>query len=92
MYYVYIIRNQKTGDYYTGITNDLRRRIREHNQRKKSTRTTYYKKGQWEVVYYEVTDDRVEARKREKYLKSGRGRIKREKLIEEFKRERLRRP
>ncbi len=85
MYYIYIIRNQKTGEYYTGITNNLRRRIREHNQGKKSTKTTYYKRGGWKLVYYEVANNRIAARKREKYLKSGRGRIKREKLIEGLK-------
>ncbi len=34
MYYIYIIQSKKDKSYYTGITEDLRIRIQEHNRGK----------------------------------------------------------
>ncbi|MBI3589324.1 MAG: GIY-YIG nuclease family protein [Candidatus Liptonbacteria bacterium] len=71
MYFVYIIRSEKDGSYYTGLTGDLERRIREHN--KSDTKTTRSKKP-WRVIYSERCKTRQKAREREKFLKSGVGR------------------
>jgi putative endonuclease len=71
MYFVYILQSQKTGEYYKGITKDLGRRLSEHNSGKnKSTKS----KMPWTLVYSEECYDRIEARVREKYFKSGFGR------------------
>ncbi|MFA6007938.1 MAG: GIY-YIG nuclease family protein [Candidatus Shapirobacteria bacterium] len=71
MYYVYILKSIKTREFYKGITNDLNRRLLEHNSGKNmSTRN----KKPWKMVYYEECSDRIEARKKEKYFKSGFGR------------------
>lgn len=68
MYYVYILRGAK--DFYTGSTNDLRRRIVEHQNGKSfATRN----KGPWRLVYYEACESEKDARIREKYLKTGWG-------------------
>ena len=70
-YFVYVLKSEKDGRLYKGMTNNIERRIYEHNIGKhKSTRP--YKP--WELVYQESYDSRIEARKREKYLKSGIGR------------------
>jgi len=38
MYYIYVIQHTKTKQIYVGITNDLKRRLREHNTgRQKAT-------------------------------------------------------
>lgn len=34
MYFVYILKSQKDGSYYKGVTTDLRKRIKEHNSSK----------------------------------------------------------
>jgi len=81
MYYVYIIKSRKDKKFYTGITNNLERRLKEHNQGKKSTRSTK-NRGPFDLVYFEEVDNRLLARKREKYLKSGIGREFRNKLLE----------
>ena len=71
MYLLYVLRSQKTGELYKGITNNFNRRIKEHNSGKSiSTRG----RRPWKLVYVEQFKNREDARKREKFLKSGEGR------------------
>jgi putative endonuclease len=70
MHYTYVLRSTKDGRLYTGSTNDLRRRFREHNQGKVSSTKN---RGPFELIYYEACLDEQDARAREKYLKSGMG-------------------
>jgi len=66
MYYVYLIKSTKTDEIYIGSTNDLRRRMKEHNQGKSySTKA----KIPWQIVYYEAYKSEKDARLREKGLK-----------------------
>lgn len=68
MYYVYVLRNT-SGQLYIGFTSDLNRRVSQHQQGEGGwTRS----RGPWELVHYEIFEDRVEALKREKNLKRGR--------------------
>ena len=70
MYYTYILKSKKDGKLYTGYTNDLRKRILQHNTGK----STYTKgRGPFVIIYYEACVDKEDARSRELYLKSGRG-------------------
>ena len=80
MFYVYIIQSKKDLTFYTGITKDLDRRVKEHN--KSDTKTTRSKKP-WKLVYSEKVDTRQAARVREKFLKSGTGREFRKKVLAE---------
>ena len=71
MYYVYIIKSEKTGKIYTGSTEDLRKRISEHNIGKVvSTKTL----RPWKIIYYEAFDSKNNARREELFLKTGKGR------------------
>ena len=55
---------------YTGVTNDLRKRFRQHN----SGKSTWTKKDMpWTLAYYEACLNQDDAKSREKYLKSGMG-------------------
>ena len=69
-YFVYILQNLKSKQWYTGFINDLRKRFKEHND-KKSTYTKY--RGPYELIYYEMCRNEQDARAREKYLKTGMG-------------------
>ena len=70
MYYLYAIRNENS-IVYIGHTNNLSRRFAEHNTNK----SPYTKgRGPWKLVYTELYRTRGEAMKREKFLKSGKGR------------------
>jgi len=71
MYYVYVLKSESTGNWYTGQTNNLERRIEEHNERKHRYTSN---KGPWKLFYHEEVQTRAEAMKREKYFKSGQGR------------------
>lgn len=70
MYWVYVIKNRE-GKIYIGQTKDIEKRILYHN--KGWSRYTK-KKGDWEIVLKEGYNSRREAIKREKELKTGRGR------------------
>lgn len=71
LWYVYVLYSPSSRRFYTGMTQDFERRIQEHNTGK--TKST---KGfrPWKLVYSEVAEDRVSARNRESFLKSGIGR------------------
>ena len=69
MYYVYVIRGPK--QFYIGSTNDLRRRLREHNENKSFATKN---RGPWRLVYYEACESEKKTRVREKYLKTAWGR------------------
>ena len=74
MYWVYVIYNKKHRKVYIGQTEDLNERIRLHNN--KEFRKSYTAKydGEWILIYNESCLHRKEALKREKQLKSYRGR------------------
>lgn len=65
MYYVYFIRNTKTGRPYLGYTQDLKRRLVEHSAKNP------------ELLYYESYKAKTDARRREKMLKQRGQAIKR---------------
>jgi putative endonuclease len=69
-YWVYAIHSERKPRIYVGMSRDVERRIREHN-----TGSVFSTKGYrpWTLIYKEVCGQRIEARKREKYLKSGIG-------------------
>ena len=78
MYYVYVIRSEVDGRLYKGITDDIKKRLNEHNRGKQKSTKGYIP---WKLIYFEEVSDRKEARKREKYLKSGSGREFLKKII-----------
>ncbi|MGC1374846.1 MAG: GIY-YIG nuclease family protein [Anaerolineales bacterium] len=68
-YYVYILTNSRHTVLYTGVTNDLQRRVWEHKNKTGSVFTKKYNVDQ--LVYYEVGDDINIAIAREKQIKAG---------------------
>jgi putative endonuclease len=70
MYYVYALKSTHRNYIYVGMTSNLDRRISEHNRFKERTTRAY---APFVLIYYEVVENRVQARKREKYFKSGVG-------------------
>lgn len=72
MFYAYVLKSSKGGKLYTGYTNDLKRRLKEHNSGV-STYTRY--RGPYVLIYYEACLNEYDAKAREIYLKSGRGKL-----------------
>ena len=80
-YYVYIMTNISGTTLYTGVTNDLTRRVFEHRQRKQNGFTKKYHLTK--LVYYELFNSPEDAIRREKQLKGG-SHLKKIRLIDEF--------
>lgn len=71
MHYVYLIRSLSYPEQkYIGITEDLKKRHREHNSGQ-SKHTT--KSLPWELVTYHAFQDKYKAYEFERYLKTGSG-------------------
>jgi len=50
-HYLYILQSQKDNKFYTGISDDLRQRLKEHNSGE-NTSTAYRKP--FKLIYYEA--------------------------------------
>ncbi len=71
MYYVYILKSGKTGEYYKGLTSNVDERIKEHNSGK--TQSTRHMRP-LKLIHCQEVETLAEARMLEKYFKSGTGR------------------
>jgi len=71
MVYLYAIKSLQKKYRYVGITDNLERRIRQHNSGYNKNTKAF---APFEIILIEHYKDYLEARKREKFLKSGQGR------------------
>jgi putative endonuclease len=78
MYVVYVLYSRNFEQYYIGMTVDCERRVSEHNAGKSQSTKAFIP---WVIIHKEEYFTRVEARNREKYLKSAAGRLWRKKHI-----------
>jgi len=71
MYYTYILKSNTSGKFYIGFTNDIKRRVIEHN----SGLSQSTKSGiPWKLVFYGSFEKEQVAKDFERYLKTGSGR------------------
>jgi putative endonuclease len=78
MYKVYVLKSLMDGKHYTGYSSDVVRRLLEHNSGK--TESTRHRRP-FELIYSEQYQSEDEAKKRERFLKSGKGREELKKLL-----------
>ena len=71
MIFVYVIKSKCKNFRYVGITNDLKRRLQDHNAGKNISTRAY---KPFDVIHSECYENYVKARVREKFFKSGQGR------------------
>lgn len=69
-YYTYILKSVRDGQFYTGSTNDLRKRLRRHTTGQVISTVD---RRPLDLLYYETCMDQADAFAREKYLKTGMG-------------------
>ncbi len=81
-FYVYILTNKNKKVLYTGVTNDLKRRLYEHQTHQNHINSFTHKYNCYYLVYYEVHNDIKQAIEREKRIK-GWKRFKKDELIAE---------
>ena len=69
-YFTYILRSASTARYYCGSTDDVERRVRQHNDPDyHGSRTTKRFEGPWNLVWRETFETRSLAMKRERQIK-----------------------
>ncbi len=69
-YYVYVLKSLNDNKLYTGCTNDLRKRFKQHQQ---GYVTSTKDRLPVEIIYYEMCLSQTDAFNREKYLKTCMG-------------------
>ena len=72
MFYAYVLKSEKNGRQYIGSTDNLKRRLEEHNS---GIGGTYTKNNRpFTLIYYEAYIAYDLARKAERFYKTGKGR------------------
>ncbi len=71
MFFVYALKSLNRNYIYIGMTSELEVRIKRHNEGKNRTTKPY---SPFVLIYTKEFETRIEARKHEKYMKSGSGR------------------
>ena len=80
-YYVYILLSEVDNLYYTGYTSNLKERIKLHNEGKVYSTQN---RRPLRLIYFEGCINQQDATRREKYLKSGNGKIYLRNRLSEF--------
>lgn len=78
--YVYVLHSSKNNNFYIGLSLNLRRRLAEHN--KGLSFSTQFNRP-WRLLYYEAHINELDARRREKYLKTTAGHQALRKMLKE---------
>ncbi len=82
-FYIYVLKSDKDSKLYTGYTNNLVRRIEEH-KRGLNFSTKY--RLPFKLIYFEGCTNEQDAKRREHYLKTTRGRIFLSLRLKEYRR------
>ena len=82
MFTVYILYSIAFGKSYCGYTNNISRRFEEHNYTEKSGFTLRYRP--WTLIHTETFVEKKDAMQREKFLKTGKGRVEIQILISKY--------
>jgi len=80
-YYVYVLRSLKKNFLYVGFTKDLKKRLKEHNN-KEELSTKYY--APFELIHYEGYRNIKDAKRREEYFKTTKGKTTLRAMLKEF--------
>ena len=80
-YYIYILLNKSKNFIYIGFTEDLRMRVKTHNNGENKSTKPYLP---LELIHYEAYRNIKDAKRRELYLKSNRGKTTLKTMLREF--------
>jgi len=69
-HYVYVLKSLNKDFVYVGVTRDLKRRFKEHNN-KEELSTKHY--APFNLIFYEAYISKEDTRRRERYLKTTKG-------------------
>ncbi|MBI5019451.1 GIY-YIG nuclease family protein [Candidatus Gottesmanbacteria bacterium] len=80
-FYVYVLQSIKSKEFYIGSTRNLVRRVKEHNLGLNQSTKPY---RPWKLIYYEASRNRIDAKRREDYLKTSEGRRLLKRRVKEY--------
>ena len=81
LFYVYVLQSIKNNGLYIGYTNDLRKRLKEHNRGLNFSTKSYLP---WQLIHYEAYRNKKDAERREKYLKTNQGSRLLKRMLKEY--------
>lgn len=80
-HFVYVLKSASDGNNYVGCTNNLKRRLSEHQSGKVfSTK----QRGRLKLIYLEIYINQLDAYNREKFLKTGWGKNYLKKVLKNY--------
>lgn len=80
-FYVYVLQNKVKDFIYVGYTKNLRKRFLEHNN-KEEISTKHY--TPLELIFYEAYRDQKDAKRREDYFKTTKGKVTLRMMLKEY--------
>lgn len=80
-YYIYVIESLKNGSLYVGYTNNLKKRLTEHNRGLNFSTKPYLP---WHIIHVEAYLNEKDAKRREKYLKTNQGARLLKRMLKEY--------
>lgn len=80
-YYVYVLRNSPKNFIYIGFSEDLKTRVITHNKGENKSTKAYIP---LDLIHYEAYKNMKDAKRRELYLKSNRGRTTLVTMLKEY--------
>jgi putative endonuclease len=80
-YYVYILKSLHKNYIYTGFTANLKRRFLEHNNREELSTKNY---APFDLIHYEAYRNPKDAKRREEYLKTTKGKTTLKTMLKEY--------
>ena len=80
-YYVYVLKSLRKNFLYIGFTTNLKKRFKEHNN-KEELSTKHY--APFELIFYEAYRDKKDAKRRERYLKTTKGKTTLRSMLKDY--------
>lgn len=80
-YYIYVLQNLSKNFIYVGFTENLSHRLKEHNLKKVTSTKDF---APLKLIHYEAYRNKKDATRREKYLKTTKGRTTLRTMLNEY--------
>jgi len=81
MYYVYVLKSEKDDNLYIGYTDDLKKRVKEHNN---GCVPSTKPRRPFTLIFYEAYLNKYDALRREKYFKTSKGKTTLKSMLREY--------
>lgn len=85
-FYVYVLKSKEKNFIYVGFTHNLKKRFLEHNNREELSTKAY---APFELIFYEAYRNERDAKRREEYFKTTKGKTTLRTMLKEYFKEAL---